>query len=101
MKCISSNQELWTSGLIVFKVIVMFICAVAVSIRIKARGYKEQGTSDSPHIDILAVGSSFGLAMAGFGFTFIDNPVEEFLLVSLTLIGLVTLLLTLLFHRKV
>ncbi|XP_062508791.1 gamma-aminobutyric acid type B receptor subunit 1-like [Corticium candelabrum] len=101
VKCISSNQELWTSGLIVFKVIVMFICAVAVSIRIKARGYKEQGTSDSPHIDILAVGSSFGLAMAGFGFTFIDNPVEEFLLVSLTLIGLVTLLLTLLFHRKI
>ena len=79
----------------------MIICGIAVCIRVKARGQKERGMSDSPYLDISAVGCSFGFAIASFGFTFVENPSLQYILVSLSLIAMTSIVLVLLFYRKV
>lgn len=103
-KCTSDEKHhhLWWTGVFSYKLLVMIICGVAVCIRVKASGRrKEHGTSDSPYLDVAAVGCSFGFAIAAFGFTFVENTSLEYVLVSLSLITMTSIVLVLLFYRKI
>ena len=75
------------------------VCAIAIVIRIKVVGKKS--SVGSPYIDLLMCFLTFGLCLTIFAFTFITDPGEQYGLVSVGLLLLVTVLMCLWFIPKV
>ncbi|XP_062508758.1 gamma-aminobutyric acid type B receptor subunit 1-like isoform X2 [Corticium candelabrum] len=96
-KCSSANT--WAYAFLFYKLIVVVVCAIAIVIRIKVVGKKS--SVGSPYIDLLMCFLTFGLCLTIFAFTFITDPGEQYGLVSVGLLLLVTVLMCLWFIPKV
>ena len=96
-KCQSS--EFWGYSLIVYKFIVFILCLVITIIQVLVQ--KSRTTALPSYADVLACGTGLALGVAAFGFLFVSDPELQYGFVSMCLILLVSVVLVLLFSKKV
>lgn len=76
----------------------LIVCIVVTVIRIRVVKKRE---GDNPYYDLIVFSSGVGLCLAVFGFVYIDDPGVEYLMVSLTIFLLVTIIIFVVFAKKV
>lgn len=98
-KCQSSDQ-FWGYSLIVYKFIVFMLCLLVTIIQVLVQ--KSRTTALPSYADVLVCGTGLAFGFAAFGFLFVkSDPGLQYGFVSVCLILLVSVVLVLLFGKKV